>query len=158
MAKFEKGRSGNPKGRPRGIVDKRSALREALADDLPAIVKAMIEAAKGGDVQAASLILSRTLPPLRPERVPVSLDVGNDASMDDMKRAIAEGMAAGKIAPDTGRDLLEGLALATEGLPNATRPATIIVQGVEPTLDMSKLSTETLRELVEAWDDQHGRR
>ena len=54
-----------------------------------------------------------------------------------------DGLRHGEVAPDTARDLLEGLALATDGLPNAMRPVNIIVQGVEPRASMGVLSDES---------------
>ncbi len=41
MAKFEKGKSGNPRGRPRGIQTQLK-LRESIAKDLPGIITALV--------------------------------------------------------------------------------------------------------------------
>jgi hypothetical protein len=41
---------------------------------VPEIVAAMVEAAKGGDTAAAKLILERTVPALRAEELPVTLE------------------------------------------------------------------------------------
>jgi hypothetical protein len=58
---FKKGQSGNPAGRPKGLRDRRAALRYKLTRQLPDILKTLAAAAKGGDIQAARLILERTL-------------------------------------------------------------------------------------------------
>jgi hypothetical protein len=62
---WQSGRSGNPAGRPKGARDRRSTLRYGLLKEVPAILKSLAKAAKGGDIQSAKLILERTLPPLK---------------------------------------------------------------------------------------------
>jgi hypothetical protein len=62
---WKPGQCGNPNGRPKGARDRRSKLRYGLLKEVPAILKALAAAAKGGDIQAARLILERTLPALR---------------------------------------------------------------------------------------------
>ena len=77
--RFVKGRSGNPRGRPKGSKNKATLLKEAmqkkadimLSKELPAVLKTVVAAAKGGDMQAAKMILDRTIPTKR-------ADDGND--------------------------------------------------------------------------------
>src|SRR5262245_56236506 len=60
---FTKGRSGNPAGKPRGARHRVTMLAEKLMqDDTEAVVRAVVEAAKGGDMVAARLILDRIAP------------------------------------------------------------------------------------------------
>lgn len=54
-----------PQGRPEGARDRRSNLRYGLLKEVPAILKTLAAAAKDGDIQAAKLILERTLPALK---------------------------------------------------------------------------------------------
>lgn len=108
---WKPGQSGNPKGRPRGVVDRRAALREALAGELPAIVAKLVAAAKGGDVQAASLILSRALPPLRPSRAPIELDgMPERGTAAELATALVAAAAHGKLPTDAAADLIGAIA------------------------------------------------
>lgn len=108
--KFKPGKSGNPKGRKPGIPDRRSALRATLAGELPEIVKRIVEAAKNGDLAAASLILSRCLPPLRAQSEPVEIPaLENASSLSDKAAAIIAAVANGQITTDQAHDLLSAL-------------------------------------------------
>ena len=83
--KFAKGKSGNPKGRPKGSKNKATLLREAmqkkadimLSKELPQVLRAVVTAAKAGDMSAAKMILDRTIPTKR-------ADDGNDADSNKL--------------------------------------------------------------------------
>jgi hypothetical protein len=60
---FQKGVSGNPAGRPKGSRSKVALIAEdLLAGELDAVLAAMLERAKSGDVAAGRLVLERVLP------------------------------------------------------------------------------------------------
>ena len=62
MAKFLKGCSGNPAGRPLGSKNKCTQFRELLEDDLPALVSVLRDKALDGDMNAMRLVLERLVP------------------------------------------------------------------------------------------------
>ena len=62
---FEKGVSGNPNGRPKGIIDKRSKLRGLLQERAPELINKVIERALEGDMAALRICVDRCLPPLK---------------------------------------------------------------------------------------------
>lgn len=105
MARFKPGQSGNPAGKPRGAKHATTKLREAIAGDLHAIVAALIEKARDGDVGAASLLFSRTLPPLRP-----TIDTPDTplpgVTLGERAEAITAAALAGQLTPDAAHVLM----------------------------------------------------
>jgi len=96
---FQPGQSGNPNGRPKGIVDKRAKLREKLETHADEILDILIARAKGGDSGALKLCIERLLPRVRPDDGIVfelpdgRLDVGNNMLQiaHDLTQAVALG-------------------------------------------------------------------
>lgn len=108
--RFQPGQSGNPRGRPRGIPDRRNAWREALADHLPELIDRLVEKAKSGDEFATKLILERVAPPLRPQGQTVKVP-GLDAAHGFAAKAeaVLAALGRGQLPIETGRHLLEAL-------------------------------------------------
>ncbi|WP_241229682.1 DUF5681 domain-containing protein [Tsuneonella rigui] len=107
--RWQKGVSGNPKGRPRGILDKRSKITRALMDDGPAIARVVIEQALEGDLHACSLVLSRIAPALRSEGLPVTFDFDAAAPIARQIEQVLEAMAAGAVAPEVGKQIIDAI-------------------------------------------------
>lgn len=107
---FKPGQSGNPKGRPPGIKDRRMALREKIAEHADELIELAIKAARKGDMTALSLLLSRAVAPLRAQAPSVQFDMPVDGDLAATGRAVVAACAAGTLAPDTARQLLDGLA------------------------------------------------
>ena len=111
MAKFKKGKSGNPLGRPTGAADRRRVLREQILSEMPSLIAKVIALAQSGDAVALRLLIDRALPPLRaelPEQHLGRLDKDDVASGG---RAILGAMARGEISPDAGRIFMETLSV-----------------------------------------------
>ena len=104
---WQAGQSGNPKGRPPG-VSAVTKMRESLAGDVPDILAGLVAAAKGGDVQAARLILERVLPALKPAEQAQALSLPN-GTLTEQGRAVLASVAAGQLAPGQGAQLLTGI-------------------------------------------------
>lgn len=104
---WKPGQTGNPKGRPPG-VSAITKMRESLAGDVPDILAGLVAAAKGGDVQAARLILERVLPALKPAEQAQALSLPN-GTLTEQGRAVLASVASGQLAPGQGAQLLTGI-------------------------------------------------
>lgn len=96
--KWKPGQSGNPNGRKKGIVDKRQRLQQTIRDGIESVIAMLQSKASEGDVQAAALLLSRGIAPLRAEsddRVEFAFDASK--SLSDQLAAIAQAAADGDI-------------------------------------------------------------
>jgi len=102
--------SPNKNGRPRGIVDRRTKVTQALMDDAPKVARVVIDAALAGDVQAAGLVLSRVAPALRAQTERVAFDFDASASVTEQAEAVLQAIADGKVAPDVGKQILDGIS------------------------------------------------
>ena len=77
---------GNP-GRPKGSRHRLTVLAEKLMeDDAEEVVRAVIAAAKGGDMTAARLVLERISPPRKGR--PVTFDLAPGETADDILTAL----------------------------------------------------------------------
>jgi hypothetical protein len=59
---FEKGQSGNPDGRPKGLTDRRKIFSKYIKEDMPEMIEKAKQLAKEGDQQMLRLFLERFLP------------------------------------------------------------------------------------------------
>lgn len=107
---FKPGQSGNVAGRPKGSRDRKNVVAAEFAKEGSAIARVVIDAAKEGDMQAASLILTRISPPLRAQAEKVSFQLDPDAPIADQARQILAATANGDIDPDTCKLLLDCLS------------------------------------------------
>jgi len=116
---FIKGQSGNPGGRGKGTVNKRSITAAAIAkynkehqncDALGDIMGKMIDLAKEGDIQAAKLVIDRVEPSYK--SILPSVTLGR-MPKDLFKRGerILSLIASGDISPDIGRELLSSITI-----------------------------------------------
>jgi hypothetical protein len=99
---FEKGRSGNLSGRPKGTRNKTTLAMEALLDgEAEAITRKAIDKAKSGDMVAIRLCLERILPAVKSR--PIEIDLPTVETAEDITvahGAVIAAMAKGEITPD----------------------------------------------------------
>ena len=84
---FEKGRSGNPAGRPRGSRNRTKALAELLDGQAEELLRYVVTRALDGDATAMRLCVERILAPRR-ER-PMELDLPPIQEVGDISGAMA---------------------------------------------------------------------
>lgn len=104
---WKSGESGNPKGRPKGSLNKKTLIQEEFEKEGSAIARVVIEAAKSGDIQAANLALMRLAPPLKPEIRTVRIQLDTSLSLTQQAKQVLEAIASGNIDPENGRLLID---------------------------------------------------
>jgi len=105
--RFVPGQSGNPAGRPPAMPPElRQRLTEASAD----IIEGVISAARGGDMQAARLVLERIAPVTRSTAAPVYIpELEQAATLSDKAQAVINAVARGECPPDIGATMIQAL-------------------------------------------------
>ena len=94
---FQKGVSGNPRGRPVGARHKTTLAVEALLEgEAEAIGRKAIEAALTGDLVAIKMVLDRVCPPRKTRSIEIDLPPVTDASgvsqaQQEVLRAVCKG-------------------------------------------------------------------
>jgi hypothetical protein len=98
-------------GKPKGIRHKKTVLMEKmLADDGEAVVKAVIDAAKNGDMQAAKMVVDRILPAPKGRKIDLDLpSIKTAADLPSVQDAIMSAVGNGEITPEEG-STLSGMA------------------------------------------------
>ena len=108
VGKWRPGVSGNPAGKTPGSGELQR-LRATIAADVPDILAGLVTAAKGGDVQAARLILERVLPPIKATEHTQALPLPDGGTLTAQGRAVLSAVAAGELAPGQGAQLLAAI-------------------------------------------------
>lgn len=107
QGKFQKGHSGNPFGRPKGVKNKAVLLAEKLFEnEIEEICRQAIELAKKGNIQAIKIVLDRIFPPRK--ETPVTIDLPVMKASKDILEAINQvtlAICCGKISPSDGETL-----------------------------------------------------
>jgi hypothetical protein len=105
--RFSKGKSGNPKGKPKGARNRTTLMAERLfADEIDDVCKAVVAEAKDGNMQAAKIILERLFPPRKDS--PIQIDLPKIENSTDLLKAvgcITDAVGIGQISPSEGEAL-----------------------------------------------------
>jgi F0F1-type ATP synthase gamma subunit len=104
---FQKGESGNPAGRPRGIVNRATALtQDLLSEHAEWIARKVIELAEEGDRAAIRVCMDRLVPPIKHQPVAVELPpIENPADSVEAAASIVAAVAAGDLTAAEAADL-----------------------------------------------------
>ncbi|MBF0614209.1 MAG: hypothetical protein HQL92_03545 [Magnetococcales bacterium] len=105
--RFQKGQSGNPRGRPSGVTRKLS-LRMLLEPHGQQLIETAVRLALSGDVGALKLCLDRLVPSFRPTEQATSFSLP-EGGFADQGRSILEAIAAGTLTPGEGTQILSGI-------------------------------------------------
>jgi Family of unknown function (DUF5681) len=99
---WPKGVSGNPMGCRTGSRHKATIMLEQLmVGDAGAVVQAVVEKARGGDMTAARIIIDRLIPPRKGR--PVRLDLPAIRAAGDLlaaQRALIQALAEGEVTAE----------------------------------------------------------
>jgi hypothetical protein len=98
---FPRGKSGNPRGKPKGARHKTTLLAEKLMqNDAENIVNAVLTAARAGDMTAARIVLDRIAPARRDNPVTFALPkIKRPADAVAASAAILSAVADGRLTP-----------------------------------------------------------
>lgn len=104
VGRWKSGESGNPAGKKPGS-GQLQRLRASIEADVPDILAGLVTAAKGGDMQAAKLILERVFPALKPSEHTheIAMPAG---TLTVQGQAVLRAIAIGDLAPTQGAALL----------------------------------------------------
>ena len=105
---FKKGESGNPQGRPQGIIDKRSELGELLKPHASALVEKAVELALEGDVNALRLCLERLIPKAKDETINLVLqaqDLTKPELLLNINSMVINAVSGGELTPEKGKTI-----------------------------------------------------
>lgn len=125
---WKKGQSGNPAGKPRGARNRATLMVLSLMEQgAEEITKAVVDAARGGDLGAARMVLERLAPPMR-ER-PIAIDLPDTSTAEGIGKAqqvVIEAVGMGELLPGEGSvlaGLIEARRRALETIELETRIA-----------------------------------
>ncbi|WP_407166596.1 DUF5681 domain-containing protein [Bradyrhizobium sp. ORS 111] len=116
---FQRGRSGNPAGKPKGTRNATTVALEALLDgEAEELTRKAIELAKGGDMAALRLCMERIVPPRRDRPVTFEMPaITQPAEAAAAMASILVGVSAGQITPGEASEvakLVEAFVKAVE--------------------------------------------
>jgi hypothetical protein len=104
---YKPGQSGNPTGRPKGARDRKNVVAAEFSKQGSEVARVVVGKALEGDMTAASLVLTRLSPPLRPQAEKVQFELDPDAPIADQAKQILMAVSEGRIDPDTARILFD---------------------------------------------------
>ncbi len=108
--RWQAGQSGNAAGRPMGASC--AALRAARDAALEVALPLLIEKAKGGDTDAARVLVQVGLPRLKPIALPIQVDLPKTQDFSELLRAVLNAVAVGRLSVDDAQGIASIVATA----------------------------------------------
>lgn len=106
---WQPGVSGNPRGRPPGRPDRRLLATEQMLQEMRNIVAVLVGRALEGDTNAASIVLAKCLPSIKAQAEKVNFEFDATAPISDQVAQVLDAVAAGAVAPDVGRLIIDSI-------------------------------------------------
>jgi polyhydroxyalkanoate synthesis regulator phasin len=106
---FKKGKSGNPAGRPKGIADKRTALRALLVPHAEKLIDMAVSLALAGDTAALRICIDRLIPPIKAKDAAVAMP-GLKGGLSEQGQEVLSELAAGRLTPDEASTVMQTVA------------------------------------------------
>jgi hypothetical protein len=107
---FKKGQSGNPAGKPKGALSRRTLLAQQLETHMPELLAKVVELAKKGDTQALKICIDRGLPAKKVIDELVDLGKPLDGTAAEQGRIVLQAVGDGRITPDQAATLMTSIA------------------------------------------------
>ncbi|PJD94135.1 MAG: hypothetical protein CK424_00855 [Legionella sp.] len=107
MAGFQKGKSGNPAGKPKGALNKRPLLTKLLEPHAEALVAKMLELALAGDPVALRLCIERLIPKADQKHVVATMPDLSDLETSQIIPALLKSLAGQEISVAEIKSLMD---------------------------------------------------
>lgn len=108
MAQFQKGESGNPKGRPIGIKDRRARYRELFEEHSEALVSKAVDLALDGDMAALKICIDRIIPTLKATDPSMVIQINGNSLMERGEQALSH-LSSGVITASETQNIMKSL-------------------------------------------------
>lgn len=109
---FQPGQSGNPSGRPLGIIDKRIKNRELFLERAPKLIDKVINMALDGDITAMKICIDRIIPKVNSDTLEHPISIGNmkdPKKLLDLGNDIINKVSNGSLSTQNGKTISEAL-------------------------------------------------
>ena len=107
MAKWKKGVTGNPNGRPKGTISQSTVIRSLLQSRAEEIIEIVVQRALEGDMVAIKMCLDRICAPLKPKDEFVGFD--SFATGLDAAKKCMELMSEGLLLPSEVKTTIQAI-------------------------------------------------